>query len=558
MTAPPDDGWADAVPEDEAGPPSVRKQRSPKIVTLPGVLNCTDMGNAERLVALHRESIRYCTPRKKWLIWDGRRYGWDDRQSVMGLAKQVARSIYAEAGACGDKNKAWELAKHAHDSEASGSLTALLKLAQSEPGVPVLPDELDHDPWLFNCANGTLDLRTSKLRPHDQADRITKLSPVVFDVDAKSETWDRFITELCGDHADLQPYLQRSVGYWMFGAWREKAFWFLYGPPNGRKSTFLHAVAAAFGDYAHFADFQTWLVQSGVGGNRDDLVALLGARLVISIETRKDARFDTALLKRVTGGDPITASAKYESTVTFAPSFALVLAANDRPHVHSDDEGLYDRLRCVPCTSVLAESERIHDMGEQLRAPDVQAAILAWAVRGLTIWRDAGLGVCEPVQSANRDYRHAMDKVSDFLAERCEFTDARVAMSTFRKAYQDHCSEVGIKRPASGKDIARALEQRGCQPVKSMGIRFWSGVRLLEEGESQEEGQKQTPENPVKGNGASDPLEIGPDKAHERGVGNSCPNALSCPASGPGEFWVETDTNPTLEPGESEKLPWVD
>ena len=51
---------------------------------------------------------------------------------------------------------------HAIKSEAAPRLNAMVELARSEPGIPVLPDELDTRPWLFNCPNGTLELCTGQ------------------------------------------------------------------------------------------------------------------------------------------------------------------------------------------------------------------------------------------------------------------------------------------------------------------------------------------------------------------------------------------------------------
>ena len=40
--------------------------------------------------------------------------------------------------------------------------------------------DLDADPWLLNCANGTLDLHTIALRAHNPADRITKVTHAAY------------------------------------------------------------------------------------------------------------------------------------------------------------------------------------------------------------------------------------------------------------------------------------------------------------------------------------------------------------------------------------------
>jgi putative DNA primase/helicase len=53
----------------------------------------------------------------------------------------------------------------------------MLKLAQSEAGIPVSPDDLDQNQWLLNCANGCLDLHTGEINPHDPHDLLTKLIP---------------------------------------------------------------------------------------------------------------------------------------------------------------------------------------------------------------------------------------------------------------------------------------------------------------------------------------------------------------------------------------------
>ena len=37
-----------------------------------------DYGNAERLIAVHGQELRYCHPFKKWLVWDGRRWAPDE------------------------------------------------------------------------------------------------------------------------------------------------------------------------------------------------------------------------------------------------------------------------------------------------------------------------------------------------------------------------------------------------------------------------------------------------------------------------------------------------
>lgn len=441
---------------------------------------CTDYGNAERLVTRYGDRIRYCPPRRCWFIWDGRRWARDDTGEIVRLAKRTTRAIYGEAEQCGDDEARKGIVKHAKESEKGPRMREMISLAQSEPGIPVLPSALDADPWAFNVLNGTIDLRTGKLGQPGRADLLTKLAPVTYDANASSELWDRFLADSTGGDAELAAYLQRSVGYALQGTVSEKVFWFLFGKPDGGKSTFVDAVAGTLGDYAATASFTTWLVQTSTGGNRGDLVSLFGARLVTSVECRKGARFDEEILKRVTGGDELKAAAKYEAEITFKPTFALWLAGNDAPVIRDDDEGAWSRVRRVPFTNPHPKERQDPLMREKLRAPEVQAAILAWAVRGCLDWQRNGLGSCAAVEQSSADYRNEMDRAAGFFGDRCVFeTYGKVSARALREAYEGWCRDQGVKHPITNNDLGARLRERGCEQARTGSVRGWTGVRLL-------------------------------------------------------------------------------
>lgn len=486
-------------------------------------MKLTDLGNAERLVARHRDRIRHCPQRKKWLTWDGKRWAWDETGEVQRLAKKTARTIYTEAQHAKDGDQAQAIAKHAHASESHSRITAMIALAQTEIGIPVLATDLDSDPWLFNVENGTLHLRTGELRPHCRGDHITKVSPASYDPTAKHELWDRFLAQATGGDAELAAYLQRAVGYALQGNVTEKAFWFLYGAPDGMKSTFIDAVSAALGDYAVTVSFSTWLVQTNVGGNRGDLVSLMGARLVTSVEVRKGVRFDEEIIKRVTGGDMIEAAAKYEKEVRFLPSFALWLAANDAPTIRDDDEGAWSRVRRIPFNHPLPADQRDPLMREKLRAPEVQSAILAWAVQGCLEWQKSGLGTSAAIDESTASYRRDNDRTAGFFGDICAFEpDAKMSASDLRCAYENWCKEEGVRNPLNGNDLGERLVKRGCQPLKSNGRRIWKGVRLLERWEE--------PTGSAGASGAPFSVKFSTRESDEEVMGKPCPGDPADPA----------------------------
>src|SRR5262249_21690875 len=149
------------------------------------------------------------------------------------------------------EKKSDPVAAWAVKSASSASVGNMLKLLQCLPGIPVLPDQLDCEPWLLNCANGTLDLRTGKLRAHPRADFITNLPSPPFDPDAPSYHWDRFLEAIFDGQQPLIDFACRLFGYCVTGDVREQLLLIFWGDGGNGKSTLLTAVMEAMGgDYA--------------------------------------------------------------------------------------------------------------------------------------------------------------------------------------------------------------------------------------------------------------------------------------------------------------------
>src|SRR5262249_9145991 len=133
-------------------------------VVLADCIRETELGNARRLVRHFGKDLRHCHPWKEDLVWDGRR--WQEGNTAQGdrRAKEIPRLLYEEAAAATDDAARMKLVRHGLESEQAKVIKAAVALARSEPGVPVLPGQLDADPWLFNVLNGVIDLRTGDLR----------------------------------------------------------------------------------------------------------------------------------------------------------------------------------------------------------------------------------------------------------------------------------------------------------------------------------------------------------------------------------------------------------
>jgi putative DNA primase/helicase len=441
----------------------------------------TDTGNAERFAEMFRERVRYCVPTKTWLLWDGTRWAADARGDVMGLAKEVARSIYAEAAQCNDADKRKAIAIWARKSESRGARSAMVELAQSEPGVGVLPKELDADPWLLNTPSCTVDLRTGIAREHRRGDMITRRTAAPVNMAKRSALWDRILLEAMGGDKELVAFLQRAAGYSCTGLTCEEKLFMPVGAAGSSKSTIIQAILRTLGDYAKTADFEAFIAQKTGGGPKNDIARLAGARLVASIEVDKGKRLAQGLVKTLTGGDVVTARFLYCEAVEFKPEFKLWLVCNDAPKVDDNDTGMWRRILRIPLDHVVPEAKRNPAVKAELTDPAQSGeAILAWLVEGALMWQAKGLAAPAAVQQATEGYRAEQDPIREFISEAC-FLEATVQCSrhSLRESYERWAKEAGDHAVLTGRDFnTRVRALPGIGEKKVNGTRFWTGIGI--------------------------------------------------------------------------------
>ncbi len=438
---------------------------------------CTDTGNAERLRDRHGADLRYCHPWNRWLVYDGASYRVDDRGAVVALAKAAARSIFEEAKEAPDDDTAKRLGKWARDSLSEGKLRAMISLAQSEPGIPVLPEEMDASADLLNVKNGTIDLRTGELREHRREDLITKVAPVVYDPDAAAPTWDATLERVLPSE-EVRAFFKRLCGYAITGDVSEHVLPVLYGTGANGKSTVLNALLEAVGEYGMQAAPDLLIAKSG--GHPTEVADLFGMRLVASIEVEDGRRLAESLVKQLTGGDKVRARRMRQDFWQFDPTHTAFLCTNHKPEIRGTDNAIWRRIRLIPFTETLPPAEQDKKLLEKLRAE--LPGILAWCVEGCLEWRRGGLQAPDEVRKATGAYRSEMDVIGAFLRDECEVgRDHRASFKEVYDRYEEWCEDGGEKPETRRKFNAR-LKERGRFTDRRSGpggSNEWHGLRLL-------------------------------------------------------------------------------
>jgi putative DNA primase/helicase len=465
-----------------------------------GALPYSDYTNALALVREHGQHLRYCYAWKSWLVWTGTHWQRDETGSVPQAAKRTIKRLARHAEDLDADTAVKALMAHVKTSLSKASLDAMVRTAQDEPGIPVKPEAFDLDPWVLNCTNGTLDLRTGTLRPHHQADLITKCLSIAYDPHAQCPTWERFLWRIMGgsqedDHPDMGAgelenrrkaddraraligFLQRAIGYTLTGSTREQCLFILHGPTKTGKSTFLATLRALLGPYGQQADMDSFMHKDRQEV-RNDLADLAGSRFVYALESQEGRRLAESLVKQLTGGvDLYKARFLFQEHFTFKPQFKIFLGTNHKPIIRDTDSAIWERIRLVPFTVQIPQPERDKTLDERLQTE--LPGVLAWAVRGCLDWQRMGeLGEPDAVIEATAGYRSEMDALGRFLEECCLLSpDVRVKTGALYDAYKQWCVETG-EQAMTLTTMGKELGNRGFARRPSGGTVWRLGLAL--------------------------------------------------------------------------------
>jgi len=427
---------------------------------------------------------------KKWLIWDGRRWTSEDNRRVRRLFKNTIREMYRQAAAIAEKERRESAEHHARQSEAAAKIRAALECSECEIGIAISANALDTDPFLLNCLNGTLDLRTGKLCAHDRRDLITKIVRVNYRADATCPQFLRFINRIMGDNSDAEPsgraqrlvaYLRKCFGYALTAEVSEKAIFCFFGSGNNGKTTLLEIIRFILTEYSAQVLIDSLMAHHSRESNTSvaDLGDLRGARFVTTSEAEEGQKLAVGKLKYLTQGmGEIKACRKYENPISFAATHKLFLDANHKPVIRGGEKAVWNRLKPIPFVITIPAEEIDKTLLEKLKTET--AGILAWLVEGCQLWLREGLGDPPEVTEASAEWQTESDRFRAFIDERYAIdADGWVPAAQPWSAYGDWCESNRETNRLSKTAFDAKMVELGCRPgLRHSGkVRAWIGIR---------------------------------------------------------------------------------
>lgn len=345
----------------------------------------------------------------------------------------------------------------------------------------------DSVPYLLNCLNGVIDLRTGTLHPREEVDaHFTYCLPLDYDPTASAAEWLSFLRQVVPGEG-MTEYLQQCVGYAITGDTREECLFYVHGPTRSGKGTFINTVLKAIGypgcPLAKGVSFNTFTARREGDNQNFDLAPLKACRFVSASESDKHERMNEAKVKAITGNDPITASFKHKTPFTYIPQYKIWLVSNHPVNADVDDDAFWYRVRVIEFPHSFAGHED-NTLKARMSTRENLQGVLAWAVEGARQWYAAGRLVTPgTVAHATQAQRDASDYVAQWLEECCYQNEGTwTASSAVYASYERWCKQNGVE-PKQQKGLTISLQRKGhtveVKRVEGKTARVIMGLSLL-------------------------------------------------------------------------------
>jgi putative DNA primase/helicase len=503
----------------------------------------TDFGIAERFRDRVGANFRFTTT-KGWLGWDERRWKVLDQDEktppaeVIAAVFETVRAIQEEARFVADTGVRWELKRsgkeqeldletednpHGLDhwipkgksfellstkiaifgrqAETAGKPVAIANLARRWLTVPI--EAFDHEPYAFNVMNGTLRFSRELLHDgsyavsvgltdHAREDMLTKLAPVEYDPQATSPLYDGMFGWAQPD-AGVRRYLHQVGGYALTADAGEQKLWFWYGRGRNGKGVTMESWSHVAGDYSDSIPIGSFLDQ-GIKKRGDaaspDLAKLGGVRMLRASEPGRNEKLDSALIKLVTGGEPIAVRMLHRGFFNLVPLFKLIIQGNTKFDIPDTDDGIWGRLKLIawlrnidiPEEGVANWPVKDKDLATKIKANE-GSGVLNHLIAGLCDYLANGFVEPKSVTEATAAYRDASDPIARFLRMCTEPDDkGKVQSSRLHEVFVAWAKATGEQgqREWSNKSFSKAMTEKGYQTSRSNGMQ-WAGLRLIRE-----------------------------------------------------------------------------
>lgn len=434
------------------------------------------------------DHLRYAPQAKRWYYFEPATRQWDrlgpEASICTRIRDEIFNSLLTEeikaARDAGDEAREKAAAKfqlRCLDGE-SAMLDKLLKNLTRTRELYVDENDMDAMEEFIAVENGLVNLKTRDLVPNAPDALMVKYCNVRYDPSADCPTWRKCVSTWFGSE-EVAWYMQKVLGKMLAGRPDEEAFYLLIGDGANGKSSFLETISEVMGGYSKALSDETVIGRKGTpaSGHRADIVRLQGARFVYCSETGSGESFRAADLKRISGGDKISARGAYAAEVKEFPArFTLFIATNFAPNMQGADNAMRRRIRLIDFPHDFENDPkyramRIKGLSQVLKAE--RSGIFNWLLEGRDGELKEGLVVPKSVLDASNAYVDSHDLVTQWFDERCEIgrPEKETDPST-KDLFESYCQWLESMNESTFDARPRMLTERLKKLLARRGVPF--------------------------------------------------------------------------------------
>ena len=446
-------------------------------------MSWTDTGLRNRFLQKHLHDVKYSAERERFLYFDGHKWSYDQTDMINRMLDPVINNIQkeplevpedADEEKISNARSAWirKCKNHATKSAALKEIASYIK---------VTDDTFDSQTGMINTPDGIVNLASGDVRPTTYQDMVTKMTNAGTGEYA-TPIFDKFMQQIFPGHPELISFVLRLMGYSMLGTISEQIIIMLFGQggqSNGAngKSVLVELYRQIMNDYAVTIDPEVVTYQRSKmrDSNQDSQLAnTKGSRVIVTSELERGAKLSEAIIKRLTGGETITARRLYERPIQFKPTGTLWMTTNYLPTVKGTDNGIWRRIITVPMTAHITKKDpRLLD-----KLMTERDGILHKIIEGALEYQKHGLQIPQIVNDSRQAYQEDMDTVGQFLEDTMVVTNEKKDRVTNEQLYgiYDQWNQ-SYQLSLSHQGLSKELVQRGFERWRNSSARGLCGLK---------------------------------------------------------------------------------
>jgi P4 family phage/plasmid primase-like protien len=310
---------------------------------------------------------------------------------------------------------------------------------------------LDEDHKLMACNNGVIDFHHNIFRPGDTSDYISKTTKINY---IPAEKMNPTIRDDINDFMrklfpvpDLLEYMWEMLASCLIGNNKNQLFHIFCGGGSNGKSLLVLLMKQILGEY--YGIVPGGIItdkKTKIGGVSPEIMELKGKRLAVINEPSKGEKINEGPLKALTGGDDIQGRSLFKNTVTFKPSFKLIVCTNVLYDIDATDEGTWRRIRVVPFMSYFTDNPDPTKDFEFQKDIELEDKMLKdWIEPFFSMLVDVAFRTggsitkkCDIVTAKSAEYRNTQDHIMNFISEKIkESPGDKVKKGELQREFED-------------------------------------------------------------------------------------------------------------------------